>query len=192
MYNYEKVIDSLFFLLKKYKISITESDLLNLLKITNRWPYSYSYIKDVDKPSLVIIGEWSVNYRDDIYDKTGKFNYQRWEEKYNNGFTTILADVLDLTEELRILQNELSKISGKNIYANFYFTRGSNKHRVSFDHHSHDYDVFIKTIYGNCKWKIGDEYFNCKSGDVIYIPKGTYHSAVECTDKKLSLTINLQ
>jgi mannose-6-phosphate isomerase-like protein (cupin superfamily) len=46
-------------------------------------------------------------------------------------------------------------------------------------------------IYGNSKWKVGEEYFDLKSGDVIYVPLGVDHSVVECTDKKLSLTINL-
>lgn len=188
MYNYTEIINELSYFLKNYKINITEDDIFNLLKITNRWPYQYHH----GCPSVEIICEWMSNYRDEFYDLSGKFNFERWKKKYDDGFTTILSDVLDLNEELRFLQNKLSEISGKSTQANFYFSKGTDKHRVSFNHHNHDYDVFVKIIYGKCKFKLDQEYFDCKSGDVIYIPSGTYHSVVECTDKKLSLTINLQ
>ena len=188
MYNYIKIINELTYFLETYKVNITEDDLLDLLKITNRWPYHYIG----NGPSVEIITEWTGNYREDIYDVAGKFNFQLWKQKYDNGFTTILSDVLDLNEDLRLLQKQLSKISGRNIHANFYFSKGSDKHRVSFGDHNHNYDVFVKIIYGKCKWKINGEYFDYKSGDVIYIPAGVDHSVVECCDKKLSLTINLE
>ena len=187
-YDYKKTINKLVSFLEDYTISITEDEILNFLKITNRWPYkSFN-----NNPTVEIITEWSWNCRNEFYDICGKFNFTKWKQSYDNGFTTILSDVLDLTEELRNLQNQLLKISGKSTHANFYFSKGSVNHRVSFEHHKHDYDVLVKCIYGNCKWKIGEQYFDLKPNDVIYVPSGVNHSVVECENKKLSLTINLQ
>jgi len=188
MYDHEKSIKKLFSFLEEYKIHLTENDLLNFLKITNRWPY-----RSIDnKPTVEIITEWSGKCKDEFYDITGKFNFNKWKEKYDRGFTSILSDVLDLTEELRNLQNEIVKISGKNIQGNFYFTKGSINHRISFDDHIHEYPVLVKIIYGNCKWKIENDYWEVKSGDVLHIPAGYVHSVVECVDRKLSLTLNFE
>ena len=59
MYDHEKSIKKLFSFLEEYKIHLTENDLLNFLKITNRWPY-----RSIDnKPTVEIITEWSENVK---------------------------------------------------------------------------------------------------------------------------------
>jgi len=186
MYDYTSVIKNVYDIVNDFEINLTEDDILDLIKIENRWPQKTS----LGFSTLEVITEWSVKNTDEMFDSRGRLIYDVWKKYYDYGFTTILVDVLDLTQDLRNLRKELSKIAGYMLSANFYLTKGSTNHRVSFGSHYHEYDVIVKTIYGKCKWQINHEYIDV-SDSVIYIPAGTNHSVVECEDKKLSLTINL-
>ncbi len=188
MYNYEDVIVKTFEIIKGSELNVTEDDIFNLLKIKNRWPR----INHHGGPTVEVIGQWKKNFSD-FFDSENCLIYDEWKRYYDYGFTTILSGVFDLTEDLRQLQKKLCKISGYPLHANFYFSKGSVEHRVSFDHHNHEYGVIIKLIYGKCIIKIDEEYvnLNAEENSAIYIPAGTNHSVVECEGKKLSLTVNL-
>ena len=122
-------------------------------------------------------------------------NYDKWKKLYDNGFATIMFNVLDLTEELRELNEKLMPIRGSHTLANFYFSKGTETRRPSFDVHTHDYNVIVKPIYGKVHWKINGEDFIAdpkeNPNSVIVIPAYTEHQVVSSKEPKLSLTINL-
>jgi hypothetical protein len=188
-------------IIESYDINLTEESIFNFLQIEHRWPYQYfkdtenprqgpSSIYGFETPIQVIVKE-NVVERNSFYDRTGKFIFNEWKKYYDLGFTTMISNVLDLTPELRKLRSEIFNITGINVEGNFYFTNGGKKVHSSWLPHKHHYNVIVKMIYGDTKWKISDDIINYSEGDTILIPSETYHSVVECPNKRLSLTINL-
>lgn len=191
-------------LIEDCQINLSEDDILDLLQIENRWPYKYfqdtedprseslSSMYGYDTPIQVITIPNSVE-RTKFYTRDGKFIFDEWKKYYDLGFTTMISNVLDLTPELRKLRDKLFELSGINFNGNFYLTNDNitNIPKSSWLPHKHHYNVIVKMIYGNTKWKISNDVFEYSEGDVILIPPETYHSVVECPNKRLSLTINL-
>jgi mannose-6-phosphate isomerase-like protein (cupin superfamily) len=184
-------LNKLLNVVNEHQINLSEQDIFDLLKITNRWP-----IRTLNNlPTINVISQWGGNYDSEFFSSGGVFIFDKWKKTYEQGFTSILTDILDLSEELRNLDEKIFKFSGKKTHANFYLTKGTDgceNHRVSLPPHSHDYNVIVKMIYGKCKWKIGEKFLDLTENDTILVPAGTLHSVVECRDKKLSLTINLE
>ena len=176
-------------------VNMTEQDMFDCLSIKRRFPLiirSHNFPHhnhDWEVPSLEIITQWG-KITHEIFDAHFYLIFDEWKKYYDLGFTTIISHALDLTSELRQLDKELTKITGKPNYGNLYFSKGSSDHVVSFPHHNHDYDVVVKPIYGKYTWKIGDEFIENEDG-IIYLPTGTYHSVVDVPGPKLSLTLNL-
>ena len=117
-------------------------------------------------------------------------DYEKWNEYYELGYTTIISNVFDLTDDLRKLNKSLEKLVGCLINANFYFSKPGQT--PSFEHHSHSYHVIAKQIYGNSNWKLGEKAFTLKPNESIIIPAKTMHSVTHKYEKKLSLTINIE
>lgn len=186
------------------EINITEEDILNLLQIEYRWPYVYYHdmesprpnnpeVFGFDCPVQCLTHKGRVNYSE-FYNKDGKFIYDEWKKLYDLGFTFMLADVMDLTPELRDLRKKLRDYTGRTISGNFYLTNGESKNTrsiASWPPHDHHYSVAVKVIYGSTKWIIGSDEKDFSAGETILIPSETLHTVVECTEKRLSLTVNL-
>ena len=107
------------------------------------------------------------------------------------GFTTLLNNVMDLTSELRALDDKLFEFKGSETNANFYLSAGTKVKRPSFDPHHHDYDVIVKPIYGTCLWRINGQVEQVSPEGVLIIPAGTQHSVCSNEEPRLSLTINM-
>jgi hypothetical protein len=180
------VLKQIYEVVDKHILEITEDDIFNFLKIRHRWPSRYHW----NQPSVEIITQFRDNYMEDIFDIRGIFNYDKWIEYYNLGFTTVISNVLDLTHQLRDLEDKIFKYSGSKVNGNFYFSSGSSSHRVSFSTHSHEYNVIVKPIYGKSKWKISEKEIEMFDKSLI-IPSGEEHCVYECLNKKLSLTLNI-
>lgn len=172
-------------IVNNHHISLTENDVFNLLQIQKRWPLKYMW----NQPSVEIISEFGFNTSVDFFDYNGQFLYDRWKRCYDSGFTTIMSNIMDLTPQLRDLNQKIFEYTGDNINGNFYFSSGSIKNRVSFPPHKHEYNVIIKPIYGKSIWQIEDTLFE-NSMESFIIPMGVSHSVKKCYDKKLSLTLN--
>ena len=99
--------------------------------------------------------------------------------------------VMDLTSELRDLDNKLFEYKGSETNANLYFTAGTKDKRPSFDPHHHEYHVIVKPIYGTCLWKINDSVEEITPEGVLILPAGTEHSVCSNEEPRLSLTINM-
>lgn len=163
----------------------------------------YQYFKDIENPKqgpssiygietpIQVIVRENIVERNSFYDRKGKFIFDEWKKYYDLGFTTMISDVLDLTSELRNLRSKIFNIIGTNVEGNFYFTNGGKKVQSSWLPHKHHYNVIVKMIYGDTKWKISNDLIDHSEGNVILIPSETEHSVVECPNKRLSLTINL-
>jgi len=104
----------------------------------------------------------------------------------------VIADVFDLTEELRELEKELIARTGiGNIRGNFYFGNGKPGIHPSFDLHSHGYNVIQKQIYGTNYWTVNDQQYEIHEQEIIMIPAQAWHEVYKSDGKRLSLTINL-
>ena len=74
--------------------------------------------------------------------------------------------------------------------ANFYFSKPGQI--PSFLDHSHPYDVIAKQIYGNSTWRVNDKKIKLKKNYSLIIPANAIHSVIDKSNKKLSLTINIE
>ena len=181
-----KQLKSILQALEDVKVVLTEQELLNLLKIRKRWPKFYPVS---NTPSIEVINITGLK-SSAFFSEDGYLDYNKWFEYYQLGYTTIISNVLDLTEDLRNFSKVLMKEIGFIPHSNFYFSRPGK--RASFPSHSHPYDVFVKQIYGNAKWKVDEKIFDLKSQESLVIPANTMHSVIEKHVKKLSLTINVK
>tara|TARA_B100001564_G_C20538647_1_gene623294 strand:+ start:259 stop:978 length:720 start_codon:yes stop_codon:yes gene_type:complete len=166
-------------------INIDEEKILDLLQIKYRWQKDFLHV--ISHSGIV---------NEDFFDSNGHFiNYDMWKRYYDAGFTTLIFNVLDLTKELREINEKLLPIRGSHTLANFYLSRGTDSRRPSFDVHTHDYNVIVKPIYGRVHWRvngediIADPISNPKN--LIVIPAWTEHQVIATNEPKLSLTFNL-
>lgn len=165
---------------KNSTVVLTEQQVLDLLQIKFRWPVdSVETINQYQKKSA------------EYFDSRGYLIYERWKRLYDAGFTSILCNVLDLTQELRDLQDRLRLLRGSETNGNLYFTKGTRHLRASFDLHAHDYDVVVKIIYGSSLWQIGDQRFSAEPGNILVIPQHTPHCVLENPEPRLTLTLNM-
>ena len=167
-------------IIKEHAITLDEDGILDLLQIKYRWP----------EPALEVINQCQKK-SDGFFDSRGYVYYERWKRLYDLGFTSLLSNIMDLTAELRSLDNKLYEYKGSETNANMYLSAGTTKHRASFDPHNHDYHVIVKQIYGTCTWIINGKSQEANPSDVLIIPAGTMHSVAENKEPRLSLTMNL-
>ena len=182
------MIDNLIDIVSKSKINLNENDILEFLKNEKRWPPHYPN----SQPSVEVITELNTKTMDFYKVKRdGTYlDYNNWFEYYNNGFTTIISNVLDLNSDLRSLRDKINNEIGLNICGNFYFSKPGRK--ASFNLHKHTYDVIAKQIYCESKWKIGDKEFLLEKNNTCFVPKNTEHAVLEKNVNKLSLTLNIE
>ena len=167
-------------IIKEHEITLDEDGILDLLQIKYRWP----------EPALEVINQCQKK-SDGFFDSRGYVYYEKWKRLYDLGFTSLLSNIMDLTAELRSLDDKLYEYKGSETNANMYLSAGTTKHRASFDPHNHDYHVIVKPIYGTCTWVINGKSQEVDPSDVLIIPAGTMHSVVENKEPRLSLTMNL-
>ena len=167
-------------IIKEHEITLDEDGILDLLQIKYRWP----------EPALEVINQCQKK-SDGFFDSRGYVYYERWKRLYDLGFTSLLSNIMDLTSELRSLDDKLYEYKGSETNANMYLSAGTTKHRASFDPHNHDYHVIVKPIYGTCTWVINGKSQEVDPSDVLIIPAGTMHSVAENKEPRLSLTMNL-
>ena len=184
-YNISEFLNECGNVIANTSINIDEKKMLSLLQIKYRW----------QKDLIHVINHCGVINQDFFDLNDSCINYDRWKKFYDMGFTTLMFNVLDLTEELRELNEKLLPIRGSNTLANFYFSKGTETRRPSFDKHTHDYNVIVKPIYGKVHWRINGEDFIAdpvaNPRNVIVVPAYTEHQVLASTEPKLSLTINL-
>ena len=175
-------------LVKEYPINLTEQDIFNFLKIERRWPH-----RDIfNEPTVQIISNTFEVVDKDFYKGTGYLDFEKWKNYYDNGFTTILTNVLDLTEELRNLQNKLKYIIGNNVPSNFIFSKGNSDNVPHTMEHNQDYDIIIKQIYGTGYWSIDKKENIIQNGESLIINKRIYRKNFKINNLNLSLMLNLK
>ena len=174
-------------LLEEYTLHIEEKDILNFWKIRRRFPHEFH----TQTPSIEVINSYDgeSNQRG-VFDSEGYLEYSKILDYYEKGHTIIMSNVFDLTEELRMLEGAISdSFAFYPVYGNFYM---SKEDKGGFKSHDHQYDVYVKQIYGTSHWVLGEtENVTVNPGDVIYIPKYTKHYVNNTDGPRLSLTINM-
>jgi mannose-6-phosphate isomerase-like protein (cupin superfamily) len=163
-----------------HDVSFTDEQLFDLMKIKHRWP----------KGSVEVINQ-AARTSDRFYCEDRFLIFNEWKKLYDLGFTSILCNVMDLTQQLRDLDEKLLAVKGSYTNANLYLSNGSKEHRVSFPQHKHDYHVVVKGIYGKTIWQIGEKVVTLNPGEIFVLPVDTPHAVVETPDPRLTLTINV-
>jgi mannose-6-phosphate isomerase-like protein (cupin superfamily) len=171
-------------------ININEKDVFNFLQNTKRWPLYYPW----GQPSVEIItniGKTAVDFFR-VYNgsRAAYLDFNEWYRYYSLGYTTVMSNIFDLTLELRKLADDLTNATGSSFNANFYFSKPGQI--PSFLDHSHPYDVIAKQIYGNSTWRVNDKKIKLKKNYSLIIPANAIHSVIDKSNKKLSLTINIE
>jgi len=174
-------------LLEEYTLHIEEKDVLNFWKMRRRFPHQFH----TQGPSIEVINSYDgESQHKGMFDSEGYLEYFKILDYYEKGHTIIMSNVFDLTEELRMLEGAISdSFAFFPVYGNFYM---SKEGKGGFKSHDHQYDVYVKQIYGTSHWVLGEtENITANSGDVIYIPKHTKHFVDNTDGPRLSLTINM-
>jgi len=180
--------------LTQTKISITEEEILNFLKIKKRWPKEFYHQNICSSIAIINYFGWNTNliYRDGmLFDGNGYLDYDKFINYYNQGFSFMLIDILDLTDELRNIQSFFELEFGTSVKGNLYINGNLTSGNNSFDNHQHDYDVFVKQLYGSADWLVNNSSLSLTQNDTICIPKFTNHSVTKRSKKRASLTIDL-
>ena len=86
-------------------INLNEKDILNILQNRKRWPYRYPW----GQPSIEIIAENEYLVSNLFFKSDSYLDFERWKKFYDLGFTTIISNVLDLNEDLRLLNKNLEE-----------------------------------------------------------------------------------
>ena len=172
--------------IKNINIPLQEKDILNFLKITRRWPFK----NNLGHSSIEMIDSLARFQSERFFDMKGELIFDKWKEYYDKGFTFVLINILDLTEELRNIDHIVREETGWHTWGNFYLSKPGKK--ASFDLHQHEYSVIVKQIYGQSHWQIGEQKFVLKPQEVCIIPKRTNHMVYNKDEDKLSLTINIE
>lgn len=165
---------------RNHEITLTQDKIFDLMKIRHRWPHG----------SVEVINQLSRS-SDQFYDLDRFLIFDQWKKLYDLGFTSILCNVLDLTSELRELDEKLLMVKGSYTNANMYISNGTREHRVSFPLHTHDYHVVVKGLYGVTKWQIADKIVELHPGDVFMLPVETPHAVIDTPEPRLTLTLNV-
>ena len=171
--------------IKNFDIVLSEEDILNFVKNRKRWPIRYPW----GQPSIEIIDNLHTGTNSGLFNSDNYIDFDKWYQSYEKGFTSILSNILDLSDDLRKLNLYLNKKIGKDMNANFYFSKGGQA--PSFLAHSHQYPVIIKQIYGTGYWKVNNEELTLQPKEIIILPIKCSHHVYKVVDKKLSLTINI-
>ena len=125
------------------------------------------------------------------------------------GVTAVLEAVNELSPTVCVLTERISGELGARSTANAYISFGSIS---GFGVHNDDHDVIILQLYGRKEWRFlksatrdkatvadfrdpidakGRESTIVSAGDVLYVPKGTWHEVVALNEKALHLTVSV-
>ncbi|MCP2343172.1 cupin domain-containing protein [Actinomadura rupiterrae] len=122
----------------------------------------------------------------------------RMYEHYRDGSTIVLNSLQQRWEPLQRLTRSLGEQVGARFAANVYVTPGGGR---ALAPHYDVHDVFVAQVHGTKRWRLhkaqqilplksnpfhlGEldpsepwEEFNLETGDLLYLPRGTIHSAV--------------
>jgi mannose-6-phosphate isomerase-like protein (cupin superfamily) len=174
-------------LLEEYTLHLEEKDVLNFWKMRRRFPHEFH----TQGPSIEVINSYDgESQHKGMFDSEGYLEYFKILDYYEKGHTIIMSNIFDLTEELRMLEGAISdSFAFYPVYGNFYM---SKEDKGGFKSHDHQYDVYVKQIYGTSHWVLGEtKNVTVNPGDVIYIPKYTKHYVDNTDGPRLSLTINM-
>ena len=178
-------VKSLLRTISEMDVNIKEQDILDRLDDRFRWPKTYPW----GQPTVEVIQEDGGQHQDFFWED-GYIDSDKCIKYYQDGYTLIISKIGFLHKEARKVKNELDNFFHFNINCNFYF--GTGRKSISFPSHAHNYDVLIKNIYGSSVWLLNNKKTTLDRQRVFYLSKGTKHVVTKITDKKLSMTCNLQ
>ncbi len=125
------------------------------------------------------------------------------------GVTAVLEAVNELSTNVCALTERLAGELGARSAANAYISFGSVS---GFGMHNDDHDVLIFQLDGRKEWRFLKNTASCKAtvadfsdpsdgkqyesivasaGDVLYVPKGTWHNVVALKERSLHLTVSI-
>ncbi|MFC4912961.1 cupin domain-containing protein [Actinomadura gamaensis] len=136
---------------------------------------------------------------------------ERLYEKYRSGSTVVLNSLQQRWEPLQRLTQALGAQVSARFAVNVYVTPAGNQ---GFAPHYDIHDVFIAQVHGSKRWRLHgaqeqlplkdnpfdrsqsvrddpDQEFDLNRGDLLYLPRGTVHSAMANDTVSVHLTIGV-
>jgi len=174
--------------------------------------------KVLQPPSLRVVRDGvavSIDaYTDVVADrKTNPFRQvssRKIVELCSDGATLVIDGIERFWTPLRLLTDELFKLTGERVQANAYY---SQKPLPGFKLHYDTHEVFVLQVAGSKLWRIGGtsypyplytqpsaahepftgEYkeFILRRGSILYLPRGVWHSAVATDEPSLHLSVGV-
>lgn len=147
------------------------------------------------------------NIKNDVY---WKCNPEIVQKMIENGHTLILNKVDRLIPTVRYMSTSMERFFGDDVNANLYFGCSRSK---GFDPHWDGHDVYVFQLYGKKRWTVRSggriapldkDTPNSNSmpnevlwdgdlcqGDILYLPRGTWHSATAYDEASLHITFGV-
>ncbi|WP_329571345.1 JmjC domain-containing protein [Kitasatospora sp. NBC_01266] len=132
-------------------------------------------------------------------------------ERYRTGSTVVLNGAHERWEPLRRLAHALGGELGALVRMNVYLTPAGAR---GFTPHYDKHDVFVAQIHGTKRWRLArarhelplpeqrydkskaaaepDQEFDLRAGDLLYLPRGTIHSASSNDTASAHITIGIR
>jgi len=114
--------------LSTHQVNLKEWDMFDLLKISKRFPYQFHHGHE----SICLIDNLGTKLRKELFDIYGFLDFDKFKNFYDKGFSFIISDVLDISDELKEIEKVALETFGVRICGNFYFSKGLNNQNVQF------------------------------------------------------------
>lgn len=173
--------------IKSLKIDVSTDYIFDRLQDRFRWPFKYPHTQ---YPSVNFIQQEEDDFNLQDLFPDGFLDPYKALHLFQTGYTMVLSNIGTFHSDIRTLYFMLSDHYQKHIHINMYI--GTGKSTVSFLPHQHEYDVIVKNVCGESKWRIGNKEETLKDNEVLFIPKFTDHCVYEIKDYKCSLTCNIE
>ncbi|MGR9605318.1 JmjC domain-containing protein [Pandoraea sputorum] len=148
--------------------------------------------------------------KDSFGRPTDAISFSALHSQLELGATAVLESINELLPDVRVMTEAVSERCYARVCANAYFSFG---HTSGFGVHNDDHDVIVFQIEGRKRWHfwsgaetgsratVGDresppsdpatEEIVLREGDVLYVPKGTWHDVIAIGEPSLHLTISV-
>jgi ribosomal protein L16 Arg81 hydroxylase len=143
----------------------------------------------------------------ELHSVAGVNSLEALYEHYRNGSTVSLNSVDGRFEPLQRLSRALAAEASARFQLNIYLTPAGNR---GFKPHYDTHDVFVLQVHGTKRWRLAgqpyqlplanrpydksqpepepEQEFDLRAGDILYLPRGTIHSAASNDTASVHIT----
>ena len=163
---------------------LTIAGITEWLTLGARLPAFRLVTRDISIPD----GEYTRTVRIGGEAVSGVADPERISQLLGAGATLVLQNLERCMPKLGTLADQLARSLSHPVQINAYLTPPG---AAALARHADAHDVIVVQLLGTKHWTIADESNELAGGDVVYIPRGTPHSAETDRSTSLHLTIGI-